>query len=247
MTQSLLLLLTVLGTSTLSGVFGMAGGLVLMGALLLQLPVPQAMVAHGILQLAANGSRAALLARHVRWPILATYAVGALLAVAALQVVQVAPSKPWVYLALGIVPALAWLPAQRLRLDAARPTHAAACGAAVTAMHIAAGASGPLLDLFFARTSLDRHTIVATKAATQVLAHAVKVLFYLWLLGSARQEAWLDWRWLAAGAVVSLAGTWLGGRVLNRMTDRSFLRWTRWLITAIGAVYLAQAARMFAE
>ena len=37
-------------TATLSGVFGMAGGLVLMGALALVLPVSAAFVTHGVLQ-----------------------------------------------------------------------------------------------------------------------------------------------------------------------------------------------------
>ncbi len=237
---------TVLFTSTLSGVFGMAGGMVLMGALLLLLPVPQAMVAHGLLQFAANGSRALMLSRHVRLPILAGYSAGALAATAGLLVVQVVPSAPWVYLALGLMPFAAWLPADRLRLDAAQPAHAALCGATVTGMHVAAGASGPLLDLFFARSPLDRHAIVATKAATQVLAHVIKVGFYLWLARSSSLGALPNWPWLASGFGLSLLGTWLGGLLLNRMSYRSFLRWTRWLITAIGVAYLAQALRLFA-
>lgn len=235
---------TVLFTSTLSGVFGMAGGMVLMGALLLLLPVPQAMVAHGLLQFAANGSRAVMLSRHVRGPILAAYSVGAVFAAGALLVVDVVPSTPLVYLALGLMPLAAWLPADRVRLDAAQPRHAALCGATVTAMHVAAGASGPLLDLFFARSPLDRHAIVATKAATQVLAHVLKVLFYLWLARGTSLGALPPWPWLVSGFGLSLLGTWIGGLILNRMSDRSFLRWTRWLITSIGAVYLAQALRL---
>ncbi|MDO8379597.1 MAG: sulfite exporter TauE/SafE family protein, partial [Phenylobacterium sp.] len=56
------LFITVLAfvTATLSGVFGMAGGLVLMGGLALVLPVSAAFVTHGVLQLVANGWRAIL-------------------------------------------------------------------------------------------------------------------------------------------------------------------------------------------
>ena len=53
-------------TAALSGVFGMAGGLLLKGALALVLPVSATFVAHGILQLVANGWRAILHRRHVR-------------------------------------------------------------------------------------------------------------------------------------------------------------------------------------
>ena len=52
-----------LGTSFLSGIFGMIGGLVLMGVLLLFLPVPAAMTLHAITQMTANGWRAACVAR----------------------------------------------------------------------------------------------------------------------------------------------------------------------------------------
>jgi hypothetical protein len=30
------------------------------------------------------------------------------------------------------------------------------------------------------------------------------------------------------------------------MSDKSFLKWTRWIVTAIGVVYLVQAAVLFA-
>lgn len=49
------IVLTALVTAFLSGIIGMAGGLVLMGALALLLPVSAAFVTHGILQLVANG------------------------------------------------------------------------------------------------------------------------------------------------------------------------------------------------
>jgi len=67
-------------TATLSGVFGMAGGLVLMGALALVLPVQAAFVTHGLLQLVANGWRAVLHRTFVRWDIVGWYALASLVA-----------------------------------------------------------------------------------------------------------------------------------------------------------------------
>ena len=45
-------------TSFISGILGMAGGMILMGVLLALLPLPAAMLLHGISQLTANGWRA---------------------------------------------------------------------------------------------------------------------------------------------------------------------------------------------
>lgn len=231
-------------TSAVSGVFGMAGGLMLMGVLALLLPVSAAFVTHGLIQLVANGWRAVLHRQHIDWRIVGVYAAGALVAGVAVAGIAFAPSKPLLYLLLGLVPALVWLPGDVARLDAARPGHAAAAGLSVTALNLVAGGAGPLLDIFFVSTGLTRHRIVATKAATQVFSHLAKVLVYgLPLVGAARGE--LPPAWVLALAVpCSMAGTVLGGRVLDRLTDRSFLAWTKWLVTAIGAAYLVQAARL---
>jgi uncharacterized membrane protein YfcA len=59
------------GTSFLSGIFGMAGGLILVGILLALLPLQDAMVLHGVTQMASNGWRGLLWWRHVRWRIVA--------------------------------------------------------------------------------------------------------------------------------------------------------------------------------
>ena len=48
-----------IATTTLSGVFGMAGGLLLVGVLLLLLPLPAAMALHAVTQIASNAWRAA--------------------------------------------------------------------------------------------------------------------------------------------------------------------------------------------
>src|SRR3982074_2634448 len=50
-------------TALLSGIFGMAGGLILVGVLLVVMPLPQAMVLHAVTQMAANGWGG----RHWRW------------------------------------------------------------------------------------------------------------------------------------------------------------------------------------
>lgn len=243
--SAVFVIVSALATATLSGVFGMAGGLVLMGALALVLPVSAAFVTHGLLQLAANGWRAVLHRRHVRWDIVGWYAAASLAAGAGVALLAYTPSKPVLYLLLGLVPGLVWLPQSSLRLDAARPAHALASGFLVTGLNLTAGVAGPLLDIFFVRTALTRHAIVATKAATQVFSHLAKVLVYGAPLVVGRAGALPPW-WLFALAVpLSMVGTVLGGRILDRMSDVNFKRWTRWIVTAVGAIYLLQAAQLF--
>jgi uncharacterized membrane protein YfcA len=232
-------------TATLSGVFGMAGGLVLMGALALVLPVQAAFVTHGLLQLVANGWRAVLHRKFVRWDIVGWYALASLAAGVVVSLLSFTPSKPLLFLLLGLVPGLTWLPQKWINLDAARPRQAFLSGLTVTGLNLTAGVAGPLLDIFFVRTELSRHAIVATKAATQVFSHLSKIVVYGMPLLAASGKG-MPPLWVFVLAVpLSMAGTVAGGRILNRMTDVNFKRWTRWIVTGVGAGYLVQAAQLF--
>jgi uncharacterized membrane protein YfcA len=233
-------------TSTISGVFGMAGGLMLMGALTLAMPVAAAMVAHGAVQFVSNGWRAVLHRKHINWRIILFYGAGSAIAAGLLALVTYEPTKAWIFLLLGLVPGLAWIPKGRFNLDAAKPSHAIACGLSVTGLNVIAGVSGPLLDVFFTRTDLTRHQIVATKAATQAFSHTVKMIFYgVPLFASAQSSGLPPWWFFAVAAPLAMIGAWLGGMVLDKMSDKSFLKWTRLIVTAIGVVYLVQAAVLF--
>lgn len=232
-------------TAAISGVFGMAGGLMLKGALALVLPVSATFVAHGVLQLVANGWRAVLHRRFVGWRIVGLFAAGSLFAGAVMAFIAVEPSKATLYLLMGIVPALLWIPQRWVSLDAAKPEQALLCGVSVTGLNLTAGVAGPLLDIFFVRTALTRHQIVATKAATQVFSHLAKIAVYGAPLIAVHGQGLPPWWVFALAIPLSRIGTAAGGRVLARMDDVNFKRLSRLIVTVTGLVYLAGAAQLY--
>ncbi|MEO1100883.1 MAG: sulfite exporter TauE/SafE family protein [Pseudomonadota bacterium] len=233
-------------TSFISGIFGMAGGLILMGVLAALVPVASAMIIHGALQMAANGWRAWLLRGDIDWTVFRRYAAGSMVGVAALLLVSWQPDKRALYLLLGLTPLLVWLPRERLDLDIQRPLHAYGAGAGVQALNTLAGVAGPLLDLFFVRTEMTRQQIVATKSVTQTLAHLVKIAFWSVPIVSAAGVAALPPAWFILAAIpIAMSGTWLGGLVLHRMNDVNFKAWMKGLVTVIGCVYLLRAAGLY--
>ncbi len=241
-----LLLVLVLVTATVSGVFGMAGGLMLMGGLTLAMPVAAAMVTHGAVQFVSNGWRAVLHRKFIQWPIILYYGAGSAVAAGLLALVTYSPTKAWVYLMLGLVPGLAWLPKKQFHLDAAKPVHALACGLSVTGLNVLAGVSGPLLDVFFVSTAMTRHAIVATKAATQAFSHTVKMVFYgVPLFASVQASGLPPWWFFVLATPLAMLGAVLGGRILDRLSDVNFIKYTRLIVTALGAVYLVQAVQLF--
>ncbi len=232
----LILLISVFATAFISGVFGMAGGLILMGVLALILPVSAAMVVHGIIQFVSNGWRAVLLVKWVMWQPLAIYLAGSLSAGAVLLFLTVELEKAWLFIILGLTPGLIWIPRRYFHLDAARPAHAVLCGFLVTGLNVISGVSGPLLDVFFTETQADRRSIVATKAATQVVSHTVKVSYYI--LPAITAGALPATHWLLIAIPLAMLGTTLGARVLNLMSDIQFRNWTKWIVTGVGAIYV---------
>ncbi len=231
------LALATLATSFVSGILGMAGGMILMGVLLALLPLPTAMMLHGIAQLAANGARALMLRREVDWRVFGGYAVGALAAAALFAGLRFVAAKSAALIVLGLMPFAALALPARLHLNVERRGHSLACGALCSALSLSAGIAGPILDVFFVRSAMSRHAVVATKAMTQSLSHLLKILYFGAVAsgGGAGVSPWL------AAAIVALAfaGTSASRRVLERMTDASFRLWTRRTVMTVGAIYLA--------
>src|SRR5262245_22440975 len=91
---------TMVATSFLSGIFGMAGGLILMGVLLALLPLPEAMALHAVTQMASNGLRSLLWVRYVRWRAAAAFLVGCALAFVVWTQWRYVPSKPVAFILL---------------------------------------------------------------------------------------------------------------------------------------------------
>lgn len=238
-----IILVTVLVSSFLSGIFGMAGGVILMGVLATLVPVATAMMIHGAVQMISNGYRAFLWREHINWRIFRRYALGSAVAVLLLFALSWRPDKQTVYVLLGLVAMLVWLPRKLLDLDIQKRFQAEGAGFVVQALNTMAGVAGPLLDQFFVRTDMLRHEIVATKAVTQVLAHFVKILFWsVPVIAAAGVQALPPWWLILAAAPLSMLGTTLGGKVLDRMSDVNFKRGMKYLVTAIGAVMLMKAA-----
>lgn len=243
---ALIILATTLVTSFISGIFGMAGGIILMAVLVALVSVATAMIIHGGIQMFANGYRAFLLRDAIDWRVFGHYCIGAAAGIAALFFVSWTPDKRALYLLLGLTPMLVWLPKESLHLDIKRREHAIAAGFGVQGLNTLAGVAGPMLDLFFVQADMTRQQIVATKSVTQALSHFVKIVFWsVPIVTAAGWSALPPW-WLFAAAIpLSMLGTTLGKRVLERMNDIDFRKWMKGLVTAIGVVLLMRAAGLY--
>src|SRR5437762_14151868 len=164
-----LLAVSALVTSFISGILGMAGGMILMGVLLAVMPLPVAMMLHGITQLASNGWRALMWRREVDWRVFRGYLYGAVVTTIFFVVVKLVVSKPIALIAMGLTPFITLALPEKLHLNVERRGQPLSCGFICSALSLSAGVSGPILDIFFVRSKMGRHQVVATKAMTQSL------------------------------------------------------------------------------
>lgn len=242
-----LILLTALVTATISGIFGMAGGLIFMGVIASFMGVAEAMVVHGAVQGVSNAYRAYLLKGHVRWDIFLRICMGAVPALALLVLLRYVPSKGMLFLVLGLLPILLWLPKNWISLDAQKPAHAVFLGFCVTGLNLVAGVAGPALDMFFVKTKMPRHEIVATKAIIMFASHLMKIFYFgipmLMAANLSGQQTNMPPRWFFVAAVpFIMLGTFIGTRILNRMSNVGFRNYTKYLVSVIGVVYVFRGA-----
>lgn len=228
-----ILLVCVLLTSILSGVLGMAGGMILMAILVSVVSVSAAMMVHGAVQATANGSRAWFLRSHIQWRILPTYALGAAISLGAFWSVTLVPNASVILIIVGLLPWLARLIPKLRGLDVCHPTTAFLCGTVVTSAQLFAGASGPLLDVFYLNSPLNRYQVIASKALTQTLGHLLKLIYYGLIIGVVDG---IPWWFYTIAMVVAVTGTRIGTRVLERISDTRFRQISGYVILFIAAV-----------
>src|SRR5499426_1830938 len=90
----------------ISGVFGVAGGMIMLGVLLIFFDVPTAMVLFSLLAATANAWRVMSWWGHINWRIMWGYATGGFIATILMAFIAFVPSKATVYLTLGLIPYL---------------------------------------------------------------------------------------------------------------------------------------------
>lgn len=217
-------------TSIVSGLMGMAGGMLLLAFMLLRWDPLLAIPIHGIVQLVANGSRAWFLRRHIAWspvwrfvwPLLPAGALG----VALLGYVPAAAGR------IGIatfVLVATWLKT----FFAIAPRHATRAlplgGALVGFFSTLLGATGPLLGPFILALELGSQATIATLAACQIFQHGSKVLLF-GVRGFDLLRYALPCLLLCGCAI---AGSAIGTRLLDRIPQKHFRLSVKLVLTAL--------------
>lgn len=221
------------GTSIVSGVVGMAGGMLLFSFMLLRLEPLVAIPVHGAVQLVSNASRAWFQRKNVAWrpvlrfalPLLPASLLGVSLlrtlpkAVALVGVASFVLGALWVPRVFGVL--------TRPRGDPGRGLFVG--GALVGLLSPLIGATGPLLAPFVLALELGPPATIGTLAACQIFQHSSKLVAF----GATGFDFSAYALPIAGLSVAAVVGSAIGTRALDHVDERTFKVAVRWVLTLL--------------
>lgn len=217
---ALLLSLTGLFTSALSGVAGLGGGTILIGVIYaLGLAPVEAIPLFAAVQLVSNLTRTAAYIEHVEWRAAGWFLLACVPATVVLAPFAAQMNVHVVQLILAGLIAVSLLPSGQAQPLPPRVAFVTA-GAVNGTLGMFLGATGLFVGRLFLRPEWPKQRVVATLALTQVFGHGLRVLAY-GLVGFsvfAKPQVLLPF----AGSVV--VGTLLGKRLNGRLSEGAFRR-----------------------
>ena len=228
MVDLLLLTLAAFGTSLLTSLIGLGGGVVLMLLMPGLIPLAAILPVHAVVQFVSNVARVGFAYRHVDWtlftPVLLGSVVGAFFGSHGADFV----SLDWLPAVAGvIIMIVTWVPLGRFM-----PTGRSALftlGFYQTGLGMLAGATGPLGAAVLGKINAQREWLVVNTGIYMTLNHGVRSVAFS-LLGFAFAP-W--WKTIVIMSGATIFGAWLGTRLRQRLPQSNFQQIFRWVITVL--------------
>ena len=219
----------------LSAVAGFGGGVLLLPVFTALFGLRAAVPILTLTQLSSNGGRVWLNREELRWPLVGWFAVGAVpFAVVGGLLLAEAPLGPLRRL-LGVflIGVVVW---RRINPRPGKPSDPAfaGIGAASGLGSALLGSVGPLTAPFFLAYGLTRAAYIGTEAASALTMHLAKVAAYG--VGDLLTRSVLIYGVVLTPA--TLAGAWVGRKVVGRLSDRVFVALVETALVVAGVLFL---------
>lgn len=217
---ALLLSLTGLFTSALSGVAGLGGGTILIGVFYaLGLAPVEAIPLFAAVQLVSNLTRTAAYVRHVEWRAAGWFLLAAIPATALLAPFAATVDVHVVQLILAALMAISLLPSATAKPLPPRLAFVTV-GAVNGTLGMFVGATGLFVGRLFLRPEWPKQKVVATLALTQVFGHSLRVAAYGFVGFSAFAKPLV----LVPVCASVIVGTLLGKQLNGKLSETAFRR-----------------------
>lgn len=223
-------------TSLITASLGIGGGMLLLAVMAGVMPISALIPVHGLVQLGSNANRALMTWRHIDWQFLRMFAAGSLLGAFAASFVVIQLPLVAIQVAISLFILLSiWTP--RAITKSQSTINHSISGAFTTFLSMFVGATGPLVATFVKRAHSDKMTITATLSSSMTFQHALKAAVFMSIGFSFWQWSGLIILMILSGAI----GTWVGLRILKKITSHHFSMMFNLLLTLLAIRLLYQA------
>lgn len=215
---AILLSLTGLFTSALSGVAGLGGGTILIGVIYAMGLAPvEAIPLFAAVQLVSNLTRTVAYVKHVEWRATGWFLLACIPATLVLAPFAAQVSVHVIQLILALLIAVSLLPSPQQKPLPQRTAFVMA-GAANGALGMFVGATGLFVGRLFLRPEWPKQKVVATLALTQVFGHGLRVIAY----GLAGFSVFAKPQLLLPVCASVVLGTLIGKQLNGKLSEAAF-------------------------
>ena len=218
MNQELILGLITFVTSTIAGVVGIGGGMMLIAILPSFLPLNALIPVHGLTQMSSNLSRAVFGYKDIRLEVIPKFFFGSLLGIGFFASILYFISLEYVPLFIGVYILLS-LWSEKFNEKLKKYESYFLAGFFQTGLSIVVGATGPLTMTLLLKDYKDKNVVVATGAALMSITHTLKVFAFMFF-----GFVFFDYIGILVVMIISaVAGSWAGTKLRDKIDGKKFV------------------------
>lgn len=218
MSTELLLGIITFFTSTIAGVVGLGGGMILIAVLPSFLPINALVPVHGLTQMSSNLSRAVFGYKDVKVEVIPKFLIGSLVGVSFFAGILYFISLTYVPLFIGIYILLS-LWSNKFNEKIKRFENYYLIGFIQSGFSIVVGATGPLATTLLVKDYNDKDVVVATAAALMSITHMLKVFAFM-IFGF----VFFDYIGILTAMIIgAIIGSYAGTKLRDKIDGKKFM------------------------
>ena len=215
-------------TSTVAGVVGIGGGMMLITIMPSFIPVNALIPVHGLTQMSSNFSRAVFGYKDVQFEVIPKFLLGSFIGIGIFAGILNFISLNYVPLFIGTYILLS-LWSEKFNEKIKRYESYFLAGFFQTGLSVVVGATGPLTMTLLLKDYGDKNKVVATGAALMSISHILKVFVFMYF-----GFVFFDYIGIIVAMIIgAVAGSWAGTQLRDVIEGKKFLLLLKILLSAL--------------
>ena len=215
-------------TSTVAGIVGVGGGMMLTVILPSFLPLNALIPIHGLTQVSSNLSRAIFGYKDVQYEVIPKFLLGSAIGIGMFAAVLNLISLEYVPLFIGVYILLS-LWSEKFNEKIKRYESYFLAGFFQTGLSMVVGATGPLTMTLLFKDYKDKNKVVATGAALMSITHILKVFVFMYF-----GFVFFDYIGVIVAMIIgAISGSWVATKLRDKIDGKKFTMILKVLLSAL--------------